>query len=46
VEVVVCKVRFLSRLVFSALFFLWNLLVGVVMMSLCRTHTLRERGSL
>ncbi|CAG0920961.1 unnamed protein product [Notodromas monacha] len=46
VTVALCKIRFLSRLIFSMLFFLWNLLVGVVMISLCRTHTLNIRAAI
>lgn len=40
VSVVVCKVMFVSRVGYSVFSLVWNLLVGIVLLSVCRTHTI------
>ena len=37
---VVCKIMFASRVGFSIFSTVWNLLVGTVLLSVCRTHTI------
>ena len=39
---VVCYIRFPSRIALSIISFIWNLMVAVVCMSVCRTHTISE----
>ena len=41
---VVCKLKYVSRVGLSVLGLTWNLLVGVVVLSVCRTHTIGEWG--
>ncbi|XP_014675356.1 PREDICTED: uncharacterized protein LOC106815413 isoform X2 [Priapulus caudatus] len=40
---IVCKVYYVSRVVFSTCACIWNVLVAIVCMSLCRTHTIGIR---
>jgi hypothetical protein len=40
VNVWVCRLKYTSRIGHSIFGFLWNLLVGVVVLSVCRTHTI------
>ena len=40
VSAIVCKVMFVSRVGYSVLSLVWNLLVGIVLLSVCRTHTI------
>lgn len=37
---VVCKLLFISRILFGVVSLVWNLLVGCVLLSVCRTHTI------
>ncbi|KAJ9586174.1 hypothetical protein L9F63_020179, partial [Diploptera punctata] len=39
----VCKFRFVCQAVFSVFALLWNILVAVVLVSVCRTHTISIR---
>ena len=45
VSVVVCKVMFVSRVGYSVFSLVWNLLVGTVLLSVCRTHTIGESSN-
>ena len=45
VSVVVCKVMFVSRVGYSVFSLVWNLLVGIVLLSVCRTHTIGESSN-
>lgn len=40
VEVLVCKVRYIFRVVYSVFAVLWNSLVAFVLVSTCRTHVI------
>ncbi|CAG0892466.1 unnamed protein product [Darwinula stevensoni] len=37
---IVCKVRYVSRVVSSAAFLVWNLLAAMALTSVCKTHTM------
>ncbi|CAL4062927.1 unnamed protein product, partial [Meganyctiphanes norvegica] len=43
VSVLVCKARYILRVVFSIFTLLWNYLVAFVVISVCRTHTIGIR---
>lgn len=40
VSPLLCQVRFIALCVFSAFAILWNSLVGIVLLSVCRTNTM------
>ncbi|XP_038057028.1 uncharacterized protein LOC119728741 isoform X1 [Patiria miniata] len=40
---IICYIRFPSQTVLSVISFIWNLMVAVVCMSVCRTHTISIR---
>ncbi|XP_052250973.1 uncharacterized protein LOC127858119 [Dreissena polymorpha] len=40
---IVCTTTYVSRVVFSVLAMAWNMLVGCVLLSVCRTHTIGIR---
>lgn len=40
---IVCKLQFLSRVIFSVFALIWHSLVSFVMISVCRTHTIGIR---
>lgn len=42
-EVIVCQIQFVSRVIFSIFSLIWNTLVAIVLISLCRTHTIGIR---
>ncbi|XP_023217565.1 uncharacterized protein LOC111619963 [Centruroides sculpturatus] len=41
--VIVCKLQFLSRVIFSVFALIWHSLVSFVLISVCRTHTIGIR---
>ncbi|XP_071519196.1 uncharacterized protein [Panulirus ornatus] len=43
VEVLVCKVRYIFRVLYSAFAVIWNYLVAFVLISTCRTHVIGIR---
>ncbi|XP_076043169.1 uncharacterized protein LOC143026518 isoform X2 [Oratosquilla oratoria] len=43
VEIIVCKIHFMTRVVYSVFAFIWNYLVAFVVISVCRTHTIGIR---
>ncbi|KAL5013447.1 hypothetical protein ScPMuIL_007717 [Solemya velum] len=40
---IICKLLFISRVLFGVISLVWNLLVGCVLLSVCRTHTIGIR---
>ncbi|XP_071800202.1 uncharacterized protein [Asterias amurensis] len=40
---IICYIRFPSQIALSVISFIWNMLVAVVCMSVCRTHTISIR---
>ena len=38
----ICKFMYVSRVCYSMFSLVWNLMVGVVMLSVCRTHTIGD----
>lgn len=44
--VLVCQARFIALCVFSIFAILWNSLVGMVLLSVCRTNTMGTHLSL
>ncbi|XP_042884550.1 uncharacterized protein LOC122261106 isoform X2 [Penaeus japonicus] len=43
VDVIVCKVRYIMRVVYSGFAVVWNYLVAFVLISVCRTHVIGIR---
>ena len=39
-DVIVCQMRFISLSIFSVFAVVWNSLVGIVLLSVCRTNTM------
>lgn len=42
IEILVCQVFFVGRVVYAALSLLWNFIVAYILFSVCRTHTIGE----